>query len=454
MYAPDDTIVAIATPAGRGGLGVVRVSGPRAHAVAAALLGLTATGLEPRRATLGRVELLHEGRVVPADQVVSTFFPGPHSYTGEDVVEISAHGNPVVLEQIVSAATAAGARLARPGEFTFRAYLNRRIDLVQAEAVADLIDAVTPAQARLAFDQLDGRLTGALQAIERQLLDLVARLEASLDFPEEDYHFITPADLTTNLRAIREQVASLRRQARAGRVLREGAQVVITGTPNVGKSSLFNLLLGAGRAIVTSQPGTTRDLLVERVDVCGIPVTLVDTAGVREAPEDIEAEGVARARRASETAALRLVVLDRSRELTADDRRLLEEHAGAPRVIVANKADLPAAWAPDSLAIEVLGVSARTGKGLDGLRGAMATALGGRTDYSDAPAISNLRHVALLDQADLSLERGGEAAATGASEEFVLHDLREAMQAFDQIVGQRTPNDVLETIFSRFCIGK
>ncbi|MGE3841824.1 MAG: tRNA uridine-5-carboxymethylaminomethyl(34) synthesis GTPase MnmE [Vicinamibacterales bacterium] len=454
MYAPDDTIAAIATPAGRGGLGVVRVSGPRAHAVAAALLGLDATGLEPRRATFGRVELLRDGRVVPADQVVSTFFPGPHSYTGEDVVEISAHGNPVVLEQIVAAATAAGARLARPGEFTFRAFLSGRIDLVQAEAIADLIEAVTPAQARVAFDQLDGRLTGALQSMEQRLLDLVARLEASLDFPEEDYHFITPEELSATLRSVREQIAGLRGQARAGRLLREGAQVVITGTPNVGKSSLFNLLLGAGRAIVTAQPGTTRDLIAERVDVHGIPVTLVDTAGLRDAPEDIEAEGVARARRASETAALRLLVLDRSREMTDADLGLLKDLRSMPRVVVANKTDLPAAWSADGLGVELLGVSARTGKGVEALRSAIASTLGGYTDYADAPAISNLRHVRLLDQADAALERAAKATGAGASEEFVLQDLRDAMQAFDQIVGQRTPSDVLETIFSRFCIGK
>ncbi len=240
-----------------------------------------------------------------------TIFVAPHSYTGEDVAEISAHGSPVVLESILRRSVAAGARLAEPGEFTLRAFLHGKLDLIQAEAVADLIDAVTPLQARAAFDQLEGTLTSRIVALEDVLFDLVAKLEASLDFPDEGYHFIEPGNLATAIAAIVGGVDALLGSAARGRMLREGAQVAIVGPPNVGKSSLFNALLNANRAIVTPVPGTTRDLLTERADMRGMSVVLVDTAGIREADNEVEQEGVRRARSASSVADLVLVVLDR-----------------------------------------------------------------------------------------------------------------------------------------------
>src|SRR5215213_3310068 len=272
MYSPSDTIVAIATPPGRGGIGVVRVSGPAAATIASGLLHIEAP-LRPRHATFARTH---------GDHVVATYFPEPHSYTGEHVVELSAHGSPVVLKAIVERAMSLGARLAEPGEFTLRAFLNGRIDLVQAEAVADLIDSVTPLQARAAFDQLEGTLTERIAAIDAELFDLIAKLEASLDFPDEGYHFFEAGEPGASLRAIENDVVALLCDARRGRLIREGARVAIAGKPNVGKSSLFNALLSAGRAIVTSIPGTTRDLLTERADVEGLRLELVDTAGVRE----------------------------------------------------------------------------------------------------------------------------------------------------------------------------
>jgi tRNA modification GTPase len=330
MFSPDDTIVAIATPPGRGGIGVVRLSGAAAREIAGAILK-NDRELEPRRATFVRLEHV--------DEVVATCFEAPHSYTGEHVVEISAHGSPVVLDTIVRGAIEAGARLAAPGEFTLRAFLNGKRDLVQAEAVADLVDAATPLQARVAFDQLEGTLTRRIAAIDADLFALIARLEASLDFPDEGYHFIGPAETSARLARVLEHVNELLCDARQGRIVREGATVVIAGRPNVGKSSLFNVLAGTDRAIVTEVAGTTRDLITERVDVDGLSVTLVDTAGWRETTDVVEREGVARAAQARAVADVLLVVLDASEALTREDEQLLDATASRDRIIVANKID-------------------------------------------------------------------------------------------------------------------
>ena len=273
MFSTDDTIVAIATPPGRGGIGVVRISGPASLAIAQSMLERP-DPLQPRHATLARIRGI--------DEVIATFFAAPHSYTGQDVVEISAHGSPVVLRAILDVATAAGARLAEPGEFTLRAFLEGRLDLIQSEAVADLIDAATPLQARTAFDQLEGTLTSRIAGIDASLFDLTARLEASLDFPEEGYHFIDASGIQPALTQIIAALDTLLADANRGRTIREGAHLVVAGRPNVGKSSIFNMLAGHDRAIVTAVAGTTRDLVSETVDLQGIPVVLVDTAGVRE----------------------------------------------------------------------------------------------------------------------------------------------------------------------------
>jgi tRNA modification GTPase len=308
MFSRDDTIAAIATPPGRGGLGVIRISGPDASAIALRLLNRS-TPLPARMATLASVVDPVTRRSL--DQVVATFFQAPASFTGDHVVEISAHGSPVVLRQILERVLDAGARLAEPGEFTLRAYLNGRIDLVQAEAVADLVAAVTPLQARAACDQLQGTLTEAIGALDAALFDLTARLEASIDFPEEHYHFVGATEAARELRAIEMQMAELLCQARRGRLVRDGLSVAIAGTPNVGKSSLFNALVGSSRAIVTATPGTTRDLVTETVEIDGVSVTLVDTAGIRNAADEIEREGMARAHGARDAADVAIEVLDR-----------------------------------------------------------------------------------------------------------------------------------------------
>ena len=448
MFTTDDTIVAIATPPGHGGIGVVRVSGAMAVEIAGSLLRLNAP-LQARHATFARTD---------GDQVVATFFPAPHSYTGENVVEISAHGSPVVLRQIVEQILERGARLAEPGEFTLRAFLNGRIDLVQAEAVADLVDAVTPLQARVAFDQLEGTLTERIAEVDAELFDLVARLEASLDFPDEGYHFIDTQYATASIQSTQAKIAALLSESKRGRLIREGARVAIVGKPNVGKSSLFNALLRASRAIVTEIPGTTRDLITETADVDGLRLELIDTAGLRHTEDEVEREGVLLARRAWGTADLVLMVLDRSRPLDSADFSLLDETCSAPRLIVASKSDLTAAWPLSSVSPSPRPVSSATGAGLDDLRTMIRISLEGDTSVPrDSAAVTNIRHADLLRAALSSLQRAAEALSDPAApvpEEFVLTDLQGARAALEEVTGKRTPEDVLRHIFSRFCIGK
>ena len=460
MFSTSDTIVAIATPAGRGGIGVIRVSGPDAEHIAGELVGRE-TPFKARHATFARFRESRQ-EAPPrhvSDQVVVTFFPSPSSYTGEDVVEISAHGSPVILSSILRRAIDAGARLAEPGEFTLRAFLNGKLDLIQAEAVADLIDAVTPLQARTAFDQLEGTLTGVIRGIESDLFEVIAKLEASLDFPDEGYHFVAPSEALGSLASVIDRIEQLLMQSVRGRLVREGAQVAIVGAPNVGKSSLFNALLNANRAIVSAIPGTTRDLLTERADIGGLSLSLIDTAGVRETSDMVEQEGVSRTRGALAVADLVLVVLDRSREITDEDRGILAETASQPRVVVLNKSDLPDAE-PEGRhfsAAEWVELSVKRGAGLDDVIAAIAKVLNdedGSPDKRDQPAVTNVRHTVLLDRARAALLRATEALEGQVSEEFPLLDLQEAADALQEITGRRTSDDLLRHIFERFCIGK
>lgn len=486
MFSTSDTIVAIATAPGRGGIGVVRLSGPDAQAIARRIVSHRG-GFEPRRATftcaVQKVRLKPETTTTresetsagvnltwserdapptsaqsgtePIDHVVVTYFPAPASYTGDDVVELGAHGSPIVLQAIVQAAIQEGARLAEPGEFTLRAFLHGRIDLIQAEAVADLVDAVTPLQARAAFDQLQGTLTRVIGEIDAALFDLIARLEASVDFPEEGYHFVEPEALAGTIGVLLERTASLLSDARRGRLVREGLQIAIVGKPNVGKSSLFNALAGAARAIVTDVPGTTRDLVAEVVDLDGLRATLVDTAGLRSTTDPIEVEGVERARQAAIVSDLILVVVDASQPLDDLDRQAISQVAENKRLIVLNKIDL-GREIPTLVATGTAEVSAMTGSGIDALRGRIAAALN-ILPLGDRPAITNVRHIALVERAQEALTRAHTAATTeGGSlpEEFVLADLQVARAALEEVAGRRTPEDLLEHIFSRFCVGK
>jgi tRNA modification GTPase len=488
MFSLDDTIVALATPPGRGGLAVVRLSGPEASSIAGDLIE-GAAALEPRRATLVRVTRgrrpLAEGAAAwtdanriearssegadTVDEAVVTRFAAPASYTGEDVVEFSVHGSPVVVAELIAAAAAGGARLARPGEFTLRAFLNGRLDLTRAEAVRDLVEATTPLQARLALDQLQGTLAERIGEIEAILFELTAKLEASGDFPDEGYHFITPEETLSAIRAALARMDGLLAESSRGRLLREGITVAIAGRPNVGKSTLFNRLTGVDRAIVTAVPGTTRDLLTEAVMFHGARMTLVDTAGVRTTTDTVEREGVARAEKAISAADVVLVVLDGSSPLAADDRRLLEATAGRPQLVVVNKSDLASAWTLEDLRAAAPGrlsdsgqdewavaVSATTGAGIDRLIRSI-TRTTGLSGMNELPHISNIRQIDLLGQSAESLRRVENAiAANGASfpEELALADLRIAADFLQEVTGKRTSDDLLEAIFSTFCVGK
>lgn len=451
MFATNDTIVAVATPSGHGGVGLVRVSGPRAHEFATRLAGRAAP-FEPRHAT--RVTL-HEA--LAADALV-TFFPGPRSYTGDDVVEISAHGSPVLLATIVERVVRLGARPAQPGEFTLRAFLHGKIDLVQAEGVRDLVDAVSPAQVVAASAHLDGSLSARIVEIAGDLRQIETLLEASVDFPDDGYRFIDPADLRAGLERVSARMAGLVSTASRGALVREGARVVIAGRPNVGKSSLFNALVGAERAIVTPIAGTTRDLVSERVVVHGALVHLVDTAGVRESVDEVEREGVRRATLAAEGADLVIVVVDGSCALSAEDRELAGRWPARRRVLVTSKADLARAWTADAEFAGAIAVSATTGAGVAAVCEKMVEML----NLAEAPAadvlVTNVRHRQLLEAAGEHVARAVVAAGGGGSaplpEEFVIADVRLALGALEEVTGRRSPEALLTEIFANFCIGK
>ncbi len=455
MFSPTDTIVAIATPPGRGGLGVVRISGASALRIASELVQ-AAEPLRPRHATLVRVA---DALGHAIDSVIATYFEGPHSYTGDDAVELSAHGSPVVLREILRAAIRAGARLATPGEFTLRAFLNGRIDLVQAEAIGDLVDAGTSAQARAAFDQLNGTLTAAIGRLDAQLMEVVARLEASLDFPEEGFHFVSAVAAGEALRDVRSGLEALLADAGRGRLIREGLPIGIFGKSNVGKSSLFNYLVGAERAIVTEVPGTTRDWITESVEFEGLRLVLIDTAGIRMTDDVVEQEGVRRSREALVHTVVSILILDRSVPLEPVDRELLAAAGRATSLVVVNKCDLAPAWDTDELGLErrPACVSLLTSDGLPALRQALLDALGVADIGHEVPMVTNLRHETLLREARDAVLRAEERladAGTRWSEEFVLADLQGARSALEEVTGKRTSEDLLRHIFERYCVGK
>jgi tRNA modification GTPase len=444
----DDTIVAISTPPGRGGVGLVRLSGPEAQSVAGEVLRLNADGLVARRATLA--DLVDEaGNKV--DETLTTLFPRPHSYTAEDVVEISCHGSPPVLAFAVERALACGARLAEPGEFTLRAFKNGRLDLAQAEAVRDLIDATTVYQARVATQQLDGALSRRLAPLKKGLVDLIALLEAGIDFAEDDVDVAPWSELLRRLEPVQQGVETLAESFRYGKVVRGGLTLAILGRPNVGKSSLFNRLLQQERAIVTPLAGTTRDVVSEFAEIDGIPVKLLDTAGIRATADVIEAEGVERSWATLADADIVLAVFDLSEPLDATDRELLgKAHGSGQGIAVGNKWDL--GIRADGIDGYVA-VSATTGEGIARLREAIVKQAAPAREQEGA-FVTSLRHEQLLRESLVSLNQAAVAIANETPHEMLLLDLYSSLRPIDAVTGATTVDDILGNIFSTFCIGK
>lgn len=458
MTNTDDTIVAISTPPGEGGVGIVRLSGPDAVTVASAIFRSS------RGRTLGEAgRAVFHGHILgcdgaPVDEVLCHVMRAPHTYTREDVVEINGHGGPGPLNAIMEAALSRGARLARPGEFTLRAFLNGRIDLVQAEAVIDQIQARTRANLQAANAASSGVLSRTLYHMREVLLELLARVEAVVDFPEDDIPDLVDEALMAQAREAHARMLDLLRKSEAGRVYRDGAIVAIAGVPNVGKSSLFNALLRDARAIVSAQAGTTRDRLEEYLTLAGVPVKLIDTAGVRHTDDEIEQQGVKIARAVQQSAQIALLVLDASRACTDDDQSLFQELVALeiPVVIALNKCDLASEpvrppWATEATAC--LAVSALEGTGLSELEETLGRLLlGGAHIAADEALVNRLHQQDSLRRAAECVGRFLEGA--GVSPEFLALDLQEALQALGEITGETTPDDVLEAIFGAFCIGK
>jgi tRNA modification GTPase len=435
----NDTIVALSTPPGRSGLGVVRLSGPGVVKIAAGFL--TPADWRPRQAQLAHI-LDEAGH--PIDQAVVTFFEHPRSYTAEDLIEISCHGSPVVLRHTIERALAHGARLAMPGEFTLRAFLNGRIDLPQAEAIRDLIDATTIYQARIATQQAGGSVSRRIAPLKAQLLDLIALLEAGIDFAEDDISVAPAAEILRRLGPIQAGVDHLAESFRFGGLVRQGLTLAIVGRPNAGKSSLFNRLLEQDRAIVSAIPGTTRDLVSETASICGIPVKLYDTAGLRDTVEPIETMGIERSYQAMADADVTLVVLDLAAGETSDE---LSARAGGRVVVAGNKCDLPHAPAPAG----VIEVSALTGEGIAALREAIVPT----AEIEQEPGfITSLRHEQCLRESSGYLAKAREAVEASIPHEMLLIDLYAALRPIDAITGATDADDILNRIFSTFCIGK
>lgn len=454
----NDTIAAISTPPGRGGIGIVRLSGPAASSIAAQLVALHQP-LEHTRARLADVLDEESATGDRIDEAVVTWFAAPHSYTAEDVVEIAAHGSPVVLDLLLRRAITLGARLAEPGEFTQRAFLAGKLDLTQAEAVRDLIDAQTLTQARQAASQMGGALSRRVQPLKQSLVELIALLEAGIDFAEDDVEVTPQAEIARRIDDLAPPLAALEASFARGHIVHDGLTLAIVGRPNAGKSSLFNRLVERERAIVTAAPGTTRDLVTERIALDGIPLELVDTAGLREAQEEAEQMGIARSREALADAALVLVVLDATQALNDEERALLASVEGRPAIVVVNKCDLQTGTAQQPIvsasdtAAPVLRTSALTGEGITALRQRIvALATGGAA--AEPGMLTSLRHQQAVVTARTALDDAARANCEGIPHEMILIDLYRALWAFDSLTGQTTPDDILNLIFSTFCIGK
>lgn len=461
MSSISDSIVALSTPPGRGGIGVIRVSGPDALNTLRRMTGETSENEpEPNYMNLRAVvdPFTHE----TLDQALVCYFKAPHSFTGEDVVEFHCHGAPVLLRRILDAMLRLDLRLANPGEFSLRAVLNGRMQLTEAEAIRDLIDAQTDVAAQQATRQLSGEVSYRLQPAKEQLLKIIVRLESSLEFVEDDLPQVEQTEIENALTSLRNDLRSLAETFTRGRLLRDGLTVAIVGRPNAGKSSLFNGLLGHDRAIVTDVPGTTRDTIAEPVGWDGIPITLIDTAGMRTTTDQVESLGVERTRRAAADADLLVIVVDGSQPLTEEDNAVLRDASGKHHVVAINKSDL-SNFSFDNLAEKVacrndgtsnVAVSALTMVGLTELRAAMLKPFVNGDGAAEGLTITNARHHDLLLRAIDAIESSEALIRKRASEEIILVGVHNALKFLGQITGETTSDEILGQIFSTFCIGK
>ena len=448
-----DTIAAISTPPGRGGVGIVRLSGPAAFEIAAVIFQSESPAPlgESARARLGRLVDPTTGEHI--DEAIHTCFKTPNSYTGEDVVELSCHGSPIIVSRLLELILQRGARLAEPGEFTFRAFANGRIDLAQAQAVRDLIAAQTRYQARVATRQLEGTLSKRLLRLKDLVVEVVVHLESSVEFAEDDISTETASNLLSKIEASIEGLSEIAASFSFGKFVKEGFALAIVGRPNVGKSSVFNRLAGSDRAIVTEIPGTTRDALYESASIAGLPVRLIDTAGIRETTDIVETIGISRSRAAIADADIALLVMDASQSMTADDSRLLEQLPPDRRIVALNKIDLPRAieMAPQ----DSIRISALTGEGFEKLTASILHRLSGElvVERDDLLITDARQHNAVMRSIE-QLEGARELMIRGEFEEVILLRLRGALAAIGEVTGETLTEHILNQIFSTFCIGK
>ncbi len=458
-----DTIIALATPFGRSSIGVIRLSGPDAYPYTQRLTANADLDLKPRLVRLTQLRDLQTAEVI--DEVLLTYFQAPHSFTGEDVVEISCHGSPVLLRQVIDICLKLGARMADPGEFTLRALANGRMNLAEAEAVRDLIDAQTTASARQAVRQLRGEFSNTLKPIRDNLLDLIVVLESAIEFVEDDIPEFQIESIKTRFSELVEEIGKLAETFRAGKLIREGLRVAIVGRPNVGKSSLFNALLGSDRAIVTEIAGTTRDQIHEKFTINNIPISLMDTAGLRETTDTVESIGVERSRMAMADADLVIVLLDGSEELTDEDKEIIASVEGLNYLIAINKTDKSGPETIQDLSektrsqisnlrSEILSVSAKTGSGLDNLKQAIVRPFSPQEISDTGFLVTDARHYDLLVRSKDEISSSLVLFDQKTSEEIVLVGLHNALRYLGQITGETTTEDMLTRIFATFCIGK
>ena len=459
MYDTADTIAAITTPLGESGIGAIRISGPDAYAVGDKIFkSKSAVPLKERRDRSIQYGTIVDENGTCIDEVLALIMKGPHSYTAEDVLEIQCHGGRGVLESILQLILRSGARMANPGEFTERAFVNGRIDLAQAEAVMDVIQAKSRAGLTSAVSQLEGRLSKVINKTRKELTELVTRLEVMIDYPEEDLEDIAVPDVSGALQEMQEKLQHMLEESQNGRMIRDGVMAAIAGTPNAGKSSLLNRLLQEERAIVTDVPGTTRDVLEEWITLRGVPVCLVDTAGIRETDDTVEKIGVSRARRYLDQADIILAVIDGSRPLTDEDKDILQSAADKNVIIVLNKTDLPSVMTSQDLStygFPICPISASTGDGLEELKDRLLQEVlkGGFTDGPSA-LLTNTRHIELVRQSAEALERARQSLQDGMPLDCAVIDIRQAWDTLGSITGDTVHDDIVEEIFSRFCLGK